>query len=321
MRDRGGRADAVGERRRGARVTAAAERVGRRSGRRGAGSASGGPAAAPLLRLLRTELRTELRRPRTLVTLGVLALVPLLIAVGVTAFGPAGDALAGGPEAGPGLIAAVTANGLMLPVTALRVALMLLLPLGICIAAADALAGEVAHGTLRGLLLAPVSRPRMVGIKAFGVLTVAVLEVAAVTVVGLLAGTCIVGGGGTLLTLSGTSVGLGSALARVALAAAWTLLQTAAVGAVALAVSALTDHPLVVLATVLGGALVFGVLSALPAMDWLRPVLLTSGWFSLADLLRDPVPTDGLVRSALVAVGYLVVGLAVAVAATRRRES
>jgi ABC-2 type transport system permease protein len=307
-------------------VTAPAERASRRSGRRRGGSASGGAAsggaaAAPLLRLLRTELRTELRRPRTLVTLGVLALVPLLIAIGVTTLGTAGDALSGAPGPGPGLIAAVTANGLMLPVTALRVALILLLPLGICIAAADALAGEAAHGTLRGLLLAPVSRPRLVGIKAFGVLMVAVLEVAAVTVVGLLAGVCIVGGGGTMLTLSGTSVGLGSALARVALAAGWTLLQIAAVGAVALAVSALTDHPLVVLATVLGGALVFGVLNAIPSLNWLRPVLLTSGWSSLVDLLRDPVPTDGLVHSTLVAAGYLVVGLAVAVVATRRRES
>jgi ABC-2 type transport system permease protein len=333
MRDRAGSghrgsADAVGERQRGARVTAPAERASRRSGRRRGGSASGGAAsggaaAAPLLRLLRTELRTEPRRPRTLVTLGVLALVPLLIAIGVTTLGTAGDALSGapGPGPGPGLIAAVTANGLMLPVAALRIALILLLPLGICIAAADALAGEAAHGTLRGLLLAPVSRPRLVGIKAFGVLMVAVLEVAAVTVVGLLAGVCIVGGGGTMLTLSGTSVGLGSALARVALAACWTLLQIAAVGAVALAVSALTDHPLVVLATVLGGALVFGVLNAIPSLNWLRPVLLTSGWSSLVDLLRDPVPTDGLVHSTLVAAGYLVVGLAVAVAATRRRES
>jgi ABC-2 type transport system permease protein len=59
----------------------------------------------------------------------------------------------------------------------------------------------------------------------------------------------------------------------------------------------------------------------IPSLGWLRPVLLTSGWSSLADLLRDPVPADGLVHSALVAVGYLVVGLAVAVAATRRRES
>jgi ABC-2 type transport system permease protein len=301
-------------------VTAPVKRA-RWETRRHTGPARDRPATAPLLRLLRTELRTELRRPRTLVTLGVLALVPLLIGIGVTARGPTGDALAGAPGPGPGLIAAVTSNGLMLPVTALRVALILLLPLGISIAAADALAGEAAHGTMRGLLLAPVSRPRLVGIKAFGVLAVAVLDVAAVTVVGLLAGTTFVGGGGVLLTLSGSSVGLGSALGRIALAAGWTLLQVAAVGAVALAVSALTDHPLVVLATVLGGALVFGVLNAIPSMDWLRPVLLTSGWSSLTDLLREPVPTDGLGHSALVAVGYLVVGLAVAVAGTLRRES
>lgn len=273
--------------------------------------------AAPLGRLVRVELRVELRRPRTLIMLVVLALLPVVIGLGVTTRGPSG-AMGG---AATGLIAAVTQNGLMLPVAALGVALALLLPLGVSIAAADALAGEAAHGTLRGLLLAPVSRPRLVGIKAFGVLVVAVLEVSVVTVSGLLAGLVIVGGGGQLLTLSGSSVGLGEALTRVVMAACWAVPQVAAVGAVALAVSALTDHPLVVMATVLGGAIVFGVLHAIPSLEWLHPVLLTSGWTSLADVLRDPLPTDELTHSTLLAVCYLTVGLAVAVIGTLRREA
>jgi ABC-2 type transport system permease protein len=275
--------------------------------------------AAPLTRLLRVELRTEPRRPRTLVSLVVLALVPVVIGLGVSASAtdPGGDR----PGAGLGLITAVSGNGMMLPITALGVALRLLLPLCVCIAAADALAGEAAHGTLRGLLLAPVSRIRLVWIKAFGVLVVAVLQVAVVTGVGLLAGLIIVGGGDQLLTLSGSSVGLGAALARVALAAGWTVLQVAAVGAVALAVSAFTDHPLVVLATVVGGAIVSWLLGAIPALDWLRPVLLTSGWASLSDMLRDPVPSDGLTQSALLAGVYLVIGMTGAIVGTLRREA
>jgi ABC-2 type transport system permease protein len=271
--------------------------------------------AAPLARLLRVELRTEPRRPRTLVALVVLALVPVVIGLGVSV------SSADRPGPGLGLITAVSGNGMMLPITALGVALRLLLPLCVCIAAADALAGEAAHGTLRGLLLAPVSRIRLVWIKAFGVLAVAVLQVAVVTGAGLLAGLILVGGGDQLLTLSGSSVGLGAALARVALAAGWTVLQVAAVGAVALAISAFTDHPLVVLATVLGGAIVFGLLGAIPAMDWLRPVLLTSGWASLSDVLRDPVPGDGLTHSALLAGVYLVIGMTGAIVGTLRREA
>ncbi|MGH3911300.1 MAG: ABC transporter permease subunit, partial [Pseudonocardiaceae bacterium] len=106
---------------------------------------------APLVRLLRSELRWVLRRPRTQIALGLLALVPVLIGIGiVVAESPNGD----------GLLTQVAGNGLVLPVAALSMALALLLPLVVAMAAADALAGESAHGTMRGLLLAPVSRAR-----------------------------------------------------------------------------------------------------------------------------------------------------------------
>jgi ABC-2 type transport system permease protein len=233
-----------------------------------------------------------------------------------------GVAVADNGEPGPGLIGAVAGNGLVLPVAAITVSLALLLPLAVAIAAADALAGEAAHGTLRGLLLAPVGRLRLVGMKAFGVLVVATLAVLALAVVGVLAGLVVVGRAeGQLVTLSGTTVGLGEALGRVALVVAWTVGQLAAVGAVALAVSALTEHPLVVLASVLGGLIVFGVLSAIPALDWLQPYLLTTGWTAGADVLRDPMPLDGLAESTLRALCYLAVGAGLTVQRMLRRDA
>ena len=84
-------------------------------------------------------------------------------------------------------------NGLVLPVAAMTVSLALLLPLAVAMAAADAIAGEAAAGTLRGLLLAPVGRLRLVVMKAFGVLVVAVAAVLALAVVGVLAGLLVVG--------------------------------------------------------------------------------------------------------------------------------
>ena len=273
---------------------------------------------APLGRLLAAEVRWVFRRPRTLVLLAVLALVPVLIAVGV---------VLADRSPGRGLIGAVVGNGLVLPVAALTVALGLLLPLAVATAAADALAGEAAAGTLRGLLLAPVGRLRLVVMKAVGVLAVAVVAVLVIAVVGVVAGLAVVGpspveGGADagLVTLSGTTVGLGEALTRVALVAAWTVGQLAAVGAVALAVSAATEHPLVVLAAVLGGLIVFGVLGAIPALDWLTPYLLTSGWAAGADALRDPLPLDGMAGSTLRALAYLVVGAAATVVTMRRRD-
>lgn len=252
---------------------------------------------APLPRLLRNEVRWVLHRPRTQVALVLLALVPVLIGVGVV--------VADSP--GGGLLMQVAGNGLVLPVAALSVSLTLLLPLVVTMAAADALAGESAHGTLRGLLLAPVDRGRLVVVKAVGVLAVAVIAVAAVTLLGIVTGLVLVGADG-LLTVSGTEVGVGSGLLRVALAAAWTVGQLAAIGAVALALSSATDHPLVVLAAILGGLTVFGVLSTLPVLEWLQPVLLTTGWPAVIDVLRDPLPFDELLISSYRAGCYLLIG-------------
>jgi len=271
------------------------------------------PRAAPWGRLLAAEVRWVLLRPRTLVMLGLFALIPVLIAIGVTV----ADRRAG---PGRGLIGAVAGNGLVLPVVAMTVALALLLPMAVAMAAADAIAGEAASGTLRGLLLAPVSRLRLVGMKAFGVLVVAVAAVLALAVVGVLAGVLVVGGN-QLITLSGTTLGLGEALGRVALVALWTVGQLAAVGAVALAVSAWTEHPLVVLAAVLGGLIVFGVLGAIPALEWLQPYLLTSGWSAGVDALRDPLPLTGMLDATWRALCYLTIGAAATVARMLRRDA
>jgi ABC-2 type transport system permease protein len=270
------------------------------------------PRSAPLGRLLGSELRWVLLRPRTLVMLGVFALIPVLMAIGVVV----------GDRSAPGLIGAIAGNGLVLPVAAMTVSLALLLPLAVAMAAADAIAGESAQGTLRGLLISPVSRLRLVGMKAFGVLVVAALATLAIAVVGVLAGLIVVGtADGQLVTLSGSTVGWGAGLARVALVVVWTIVQLAAVGAVALAISAVTDHPLVVLASVLGGLIVFGVLNAIPALDWLKPCLLTTGWLSGADALRDPLPLDGMIESTLRAGCYLLLGGGLTIARMLRRDA
>jgi ABC-2 type transport system permease protein len=268
--------------------------------------------SAPLGRMLAAEVRWVFRRPRTLITLGLFALIPILVAIGVVV----------ADRSGPGLVGAVAGNGLVLPIAALTLALALLLPLATAMAAADALAGEAQHGTLRGLLLAPVSRLRLVGVKAFGVLVVAGAAVLVIAVVGVLAGMVVVGSAdGQMVTLSGTALSFGAGIARVALVAVWVIGQLAAVGAVALAVSSLTEHPLVVLASVLGGLIAFGVLSAIPALDWLQPWLLTSGWTAATDALRDPITLDAMGTSTLRALCYVAIGLGLTIWRMQRRDA
>ncbi|MEJ8281567.1 ABC transporter permease [Pseudonocardia spirodelae] len=280
-------------------------------------SAPTAPAPVSWARLLGAELRWVLGRPRTWVMFALLAVVPVLMAVGIV--------LSDRPRRG--LLAQVTGNGLTLPVAALTLLLTLLLPLVVTVAAADAIAGEAQQGTLRGLLLAPVGRLRLVAMKAFGVLVVAAVAVAVVVVAGVTAGWLLIGppavvsDGGALLTMSGSLLGLPGTAGRIALVAVWTVLQLAAVGAVALAVSAFTEHPLVVLSSVLGGIVVCGVLAAIPALEPVRPFLLTDGWGAGVDVLRDPVPAAGLLASTRLAAGWLAVAAVVLVLRMLRRDA
>jgi ABC-2 type transport system permease protein len=259
---------------------------------------------APVSRLLRSELRWVFRRPRTLVSLALLALIPVIVGIAIKLT----DDTTG---ADGSLFTIAAGNGLVLPVIALSLAIGLLLPLITAMSAADAIAGEAQFGTLRGLLLAPVGRGRLLVVKAFGVASVAVVGSVLIAVVGVITGWVLVGSDG-MVTLSGNTLSTGEGLARVGLAVLWVTFQMWAVGAIALAISALTDHPLVVMAITLAGAIVFAVLSAIPALDWLRPFLLTETWLNVTDVVRDPMPWSGLLDGVGRAACYLVIGLSIA---------
>ncbi|ONI86137.1 hypothetical protein ALI22I_25845 [Saccharothrix sp. ALI-22-I] len=260
---------------------------------------------APLGRQLRSELRWILRRPRTVIGLASLCLVPILAGVGLW-FAVDGD----GP-AGPGLAAIIAGNGLVLPVFTLFLALPLLLPLVGAIWAADGLAGEAQHGTLRGLMISPVGRIRLLGIKAFGVATMSLVAVTLIAFVGAITGVVLFGGEG-MLTLSGSTLSLGEALGRIVLTILLVTVQVWGVAAIAMAISACTEHPLVVMAATMAGVIVFAVLGAFSALDWLHPYLITSAWQGLVDVMRDPLPTEELWRSTALAGCYIVIGMSLA---------
>ncbi len=267
---------------------------------------------APFWRVVRSELGWVLRRPRNLLALFGLAMLPVLIGTVLTLTDSAGS--------GPSLFAAMAGNGLVLPVFSLMMTQNLLLPLVTAMVAADALAGESAHGTLRGLLLAPVGRVRLVTVKAIGVASMIVLAVGVITLSGVLTGLTVVGGDG-LVTLSGTTLPLGPALGRVALAAGWCAVQMAAVGAVALAVSAATEHPLLVMAVTVGGLIVFGVLEAFPNLEWLKPVMLTTDWYSISDVLSDPIRSQDLLTGLWRACCYILIGFSAATARMATKDT
>ncbi|NBH11386.1 ABC transporter permease subunit [Amycolatopsis sp. SID8362] len=272
----------------------------------------------PLPRLLAAELRWIFRRPRTLAVLGLLALIPVVIGIGLTLV--SGQPDAGGPNPDGALLASAVNNAFVLPIAAIVMSLALLLPLASAMAGADAIAGETAHGTLRGWLIAPVGRGRLLAVKAFGVATVSVVSVLAMCFTGVVTG-LIINGSDSLFTLSGTTLSLGGALARILLVAGWVVLQLWAVGAVALAISSWTEHPMLVVASVLAADIVFTILGFLSSLDWLHPFLLTQNWsLAPAEVLQDPMGTQMLGEGALRAACYIVIGLSLAYARLSTRD-
>jgi ABC-2 type transport system permease protein len=275
--------------------------------------------AVSLFRLYRAELRWIFRRPRTLIVLGMLALIPVVIGVGLTLVSSSGAA--GGPsDGGAALLTSAVSNGLILPVAAFVLTLQLLLPLAAAMAGADAIAGESAHGTLRGWLLTPVSRGRLLTVKAFGVATVSLVAAFAMAATGTITG-LIINGPDSLFTLSGSTLSVWDALGRIALAAVWVTLQLWAVGAVALAISACTEHPMLVVVSVLAGDIVFQILSVLSAVDWLHPFLLNQNWLTaLTEVLQDPMASGQLGEGALRAFCYIAIALSLAYARITTRD-
>lgn len=268
---------------------------------------------APLGRLLRSELRFMIRRPRTLFALALLAVAPIVAGIAISVAGSRATAGGGGDPAISGIAALVADNGLILPVFVLVLSQVMLLPMLGAMWSADAIAAESQTGALRGLMLAPVGRVRLLGVKAFGVAVLSFIAVLIVAVVGGIAGVAILGGGG-MLTASGTTLPVWDSLGRIALLTILVTIQVWAVAAVALAISTVTEHPLVVMASALGGIIVFAILANIPALDWLHPFLLTDAWESLGDVIRDPMPTDGIVNAVLRAGCYILIGYSLALA-------
>ncbi|MFL6128032.1 MAG: ABC transporter permease [Mycobacteriales bacterium] len=249
-------------------------------------------------RLLRSELGMVFRRRRNQVILAVLAAVPVLIAVAVRLAAPPDD-----PADGPPFLFAIAGNGVFVALTSLTVVLPLFLPLAVAVVAGDSVAGEASLGTLRYLLVVPVSRTRMLLVKYAG--AVAYCLVAALTVGAVGAGIgALLFPVGPVTLLSGSQVPLGSGLLRVALVALYVAAMMAGLAAIGLFVSTLTESPIAAMATTAVLAVTSQVLDSVPQLDWLHPFLFSHYWLDFGDLLRDPISFAGPVRGLLVTAAY-----------------
>jgi ABC-2 type transport system permease protein len=265
--------------------------------------------------VFRVELTKAGRRWRTLLLAAAFGGIPILIAVAVHLSPPStGDA-----ADGPPFLLQIVRNGLFAPLTGLAVIQPFFLPLATGLFAGDAIAGEAQGGTLRYLLVRPVSRTRLVFAKYSASMTLLVTLLLWVVVCGLVAGGVLFGLR-SLPTLSGTTLSLGDALLRILAAVGYMLLAVSGVTSIGLFFSTLTDSaPGATVATIII-AIASQIHDNLPSLRTIHPYLPTHGWLAFTDLFRFPVEWSAMRGGLMVSAAYTVIFLGAALLVFRRRD-
>jgi ABC-2 type transport system permease protein len=283
--------------------------AGQAGGASGAGRASEQLASVlHWLRLLRSELSLIFLRKRNLALLAVLAAVPVLLGL-VLRFSSGGGG--GGNGNPPAFLNQVTGNGVFLAFLTLVVESTLVLPLVVAVVAGDSIAGEANRGTLRYLLAVPAGRTRLLGIKLAATVAFCVGACLLVSVVAVVVGAILFPIGPVTL-LSGIPVSLADGLLRLLFVALYLAAAMAALGAIGLAISTFTEHPIGAIAAVLVIAVASQVMDTVSQLNVIHPYLPTHWWLSFDSLLRSPVAWPELGHGLLSFAVYIVIFCSIA---------
>ena len=259
------------------------------------------------LRLFRSEVRLVFGRPRNLAMLGVLAVVPIFFGIvfRLTISAPTG------PGGGPAFLNQLAGNGVFLALVVLTLLLLLLLPLAVAVISGDSIAGEASHGTLRCLLTVPAGRTRLLSVKyaVIGVFCVAACLL--VTVIALVMGLILFHTGSVTL-LSGTTVSLGTGIARVLVITAYVAVALTSAGAIGLAASTLTQHPVGAIAGILMLIIGSEICDQIPQLSAIHSYLPTHFWLSWDGLFRAPIDWSGVEHGLVSFAVYSVIFVSIA---------
>lgn len=259
---------------------------------------------AASMRLLGSEMRIIAGRRRNQAGLLVLASVPVLIAVAVKLSAPRRGR-------GPDFLSSITSNGIFVALTALTIEVGLFLPLAVAALSGDTIAGEANSGTLRYLLTVPVHRTRLLLVKYVSLVLGAGIGVVVVALTGVLIGAALFGLGPMTL-LSGSQIGLTDAFGRLAIVMLYLGCGLAALAAIGLFISTLTEQPIAAMIAVTITSTAMWILEGVPQLDWLHPWLLVHDWLSFSDVFRDPIFWEAMRQGLLVDLAYVVVFLGLA---------
>jgi len=294
--------------------------------------------------VIRVELAKLFRRPRTWISMVLTCALPFVVAVFITI-----THLAPPPGQGSAFLSAVLQNGELYPAAALALVLPVFLPVAVAVVAGDSIAGEAAGGTLRYLLVRPVSRTRLLVAKLISVIAYVLLVVLAVTFTAYATGIFLLGpsraaavgqapggagaggavpgavsgiagqaptagqaAGGAVTSLSGAPLSLLQLAERIAGAIAFITVSMLGVAAIALFLSTITDSALGSALGALAALVASEILVTLNAATVVQPYLPTRYWLAWIDFFRQPVFWRDIQRGFGIQAVYVVVFLAAA---------
>ncbi|MBO0834600.1 MAG: ABC transporter permease, partial [Actinobacteria bacterium] len=170
---------------------------------------------------------------------------------------------------------------------------LLLLPLAMSVVTGDAIAGEASLGTLRNLLTVPAGRTRLLAVKYATVCVFALAVSVLVAVLALIMGLILFHTGPVTL-LSGTTISFGAGVLRVLAVAAYFSVALMSLGAIGLAASTLTSHPVGAIAGLMVVVIASEICDQLPSLSAIHAYLPTHWWLSWDGLFRAPVDLSGI---------------------------
>ena len=247
------------------------------------------------LRLFGAELRLVFGRRRNLLLLAVTVVFPVVIGIALRVAAPHPQ---GGNGPGVAFFNQLAGNGVFLTFIALSTLLILVLPVVVAVVAGDSVAGEAGYGTLRYLLAVPAGRTRLLAVKFAAIVVFGLAATVIVSAVSLVVGAALFPVGPVTL-LSGTTVPLAEGLLRVLFVTLYVAAAMAALGAIGLAISTLTEHAIGAIATIAILVVTSEVVDQVPQLAAIGPYLPTHWWLSFDSILRAPVDTSTLLKGLL----------------------
>ena len=262
---------------------------------------------------LRWELYRLFKRRRSYLGLLAFVALPILITYALTR----GEGFSPGP--GEPLLAATLLNTYYVSLISLLIAIPLFVPALVIMVAGDLVSGEISDGTLRMVLLRPVSRTTVVLTKMAVAAFYSVLLLAVLGITSALAGG-IGFGWGPMVSLSGALIPHPQAVLSVTLAYLFAFALMMSVVGIAMFLSVATRSSPAAIGATLALVIGFQILGVFDAFDFLRPYLFTSYFDSWLNLFRTPIYWPPMWKGLAASAGYTVPLSFAAISLFRRQD-